>query len=58
MFNFALFQKIKDNNEAVEEEVIKYNNYSGKKILIALDNHLDINKFTIISYRYLRYINS
>ena len=52
MFNFALFQKIKDNNEAVEEEVIKYNNYSGKKILIALDNHLDINKFTELLVNY------
>lgn len=31
IFNFALFQKIKDNNEAVEEEIIKYNNYSGKR---------------------------
>ena len=52
IFNFALFQKIKDNNEAVEEEVIKYNNYSGKKILIALDNHLDINKFTELLVNY------
>ena len=51
IFNFALFQKIKDNNEAVEE-VIKYNNYSGKKILIALDNHLDINKFTELLVNY------
>ena len=52
IFNFALFQKIKDNNEAVEEEVIRYNNYSGKKILIALDNHLDINKFTELLVNY------
>ena len=52
IFNFALFQKIKDNNEVVEEEVIKYNNYSGKKILIALDNHLDINKFTELLVNY------
>lgn len=52
IFNFALFQKIKDNNEAVEEEIIKYNNYSGKKILIALDNHLDINKFTELLVNY------
>ena len=52
IFNFALFQKIKDNNEAVEEETIKYNNYSGKKILIALDNHLDINKFTELLVNY------
>lgn len=52
IFNFALFQKIKDNNEAVEEEAIKYNNYSGKKILIALDNHLDINKFTELLVNY------
>ena len=52
IFNFALFQKIKDNNEIVEEEVIKYNNYSGKKILIALDNHLDINKFTELLVNY------
>ena len=52
IFNFALFQKIKDNNEAVEEEVIKYNNYSGKKILIALDNHLDINNFTELLVNY------
>lgn len=52
IFNFALFQKIKDNNEAVDEEVIKYNNYSGKKILIALDNHLDINKFTELLVNY------
>ena len=52
IFNFALFQKIKDNNEAVEEEVIKYNNYSGKKILIDLDNHLDINKFTELLVNY------
>ena len=41
-----------DNNEVVEEEVIKYNNYSGKKILIALDNHLDINKFTELLVNY------
>lgn len=52
IFNFALFQKIKDNNEVVEEEDIKYNNYSGKKILIALDNHLDINKFTELLVNY------
>ena len=52
IFNFALFQKIKDNNEVVEKEVIKYNNYSGKKILIALDNHLDINKFTELLVNY------
>lgn len=52
IFNFALFQKIKDNNEAVEEEAIKYNNYSGKKILIALDNHLDINNFTELLVNY------
>lgn len=52
IFNFALFQKIKDNNEAVEEDVIRYNNYSGKKILIALDNHLDINKFTELLVNY------
>lgn len=52
IFNFALFQKIKDNNEVAEEEVIKYNNYSGKKILIALDNHLDINKFTELLVNY------
>ena len=52
IFNFALFQKIKDNNEVVEEEIIKYNNYSGKKILIALDNHLDINKFTELLVNY------
>ena len=52
IFNFALFQKIKDNNEVVEEEVIKYNNYSGKKILIALDNHLDINNFTELLVNY------
>ena len=52
IFNFALFQKIKDNNEVVEEEAIKYNNYSGKKILIALDNHLDINKFTELLVNY------
>lgn len=52
IFNFALFQKIKDNNEIVDEEVIKYNNYSGKKILIALDNHLDINKFTELLVNY------
>lgn len=52
IFNFALFQKIKDNNEVVEEETIKYNNYSGKKILIALDNHLDINKFTELLVNY------
>ena len=52
IFNFALFQKFKDNNEVVEEEVIKYNNYSGKKILIALDNHLDINKFTELLVNY------
>lgn len=52
IFNFALFQKIKDNNEVVEEEVIKYNNYGGKKILIALDNHLDINKFTELLVNY------
>ena len=52
IFNFALFQKIKDNNEVVDEEVIKYNNYSGKKILIALDNHLDINKFTELLVNY------
>lgn len=52
IFNFALFQKIKDNNEVVEEEVIKYNNYSGKKILIALDNYLDINKFTELLVNY------
>ena len=38
--------------EVVEEEVIKYNNYSGKKILIALDNHLDINKFTELLVNY------
>lgn len=52
IFNFALFQKIKDTDEAVEEEVIKYNNYSGKKILVALDNHLDINKFTELLVNY------
>ena len=52
IFNFALFQKIKDNNEVVEEEVIKHNNYSGKKILVALDNHLDINKFTELLVNY------
>lgn len=52
IFNFALFQKIKDNNEVAEEEVIKYNNYSGKKILIALDNHLDINNFTELLVNY------
>ena len=52
IFNFALFQKIKDNNEVVDEEVIKYNNYSDKKILIALDNHLDINKFTELLVNY------
>lgn len=52
IFNFALFQKIKDNNEVVEEEDIKYNNYSDKKILIALDNHLDINKFTELLVNY------
>ena len=52
IFNFALFQKIKDNNEVVEEEVIKYNNYSDKRILIALDNHLDINKFTELLVNY------
>ena len=52
IFNFALFQKIKDNNEVVEKEVIKYNNYSGKKILIDLDNHLDINKFTELLVNY------
>lgn len=52
IFNFALFQKIKDTDEVMEEEVIKYNNYSGKKILIALDNHLDINKFTDLLVNY------
>lgn len=52
IFNFALFQKIKDTDEVVGEEIIKYNNYSGKKVLIALDNHLDINKFTELLVNY------
>lgn len=52
IFSFALFQKIKDTTDINDEKEIIYNDYSDKKVLIALDNHLDISRFTesLINY--------
>lgn len=52
VFSFALFQKIKDTKDINEEEEIIYNDYSDKKVLIALDNHLDISKVTDMLVNY------
>lgn len=53
IFGFSLFQKIEDNiNEEVKEEIINYTDYSDKRILIALDNHNDINKMVDLLVNY------
>lgn len=52
VFSFSLFQTIEDSIKKIEEDDITYTDYSNKRVLVALDNHNDINKMVDLLVNY------